>query len=392
MRVIAFAPDPLGGFDAILVASEGETWYWWYGINAATVEKNVTAHQTRLIDLSPYQSGGNLVFTAVELGDNNPPQAPVNAQSARVANYANSHGWAGGYDGAYFISSTPGAKPVVAVNSGFRYEPASSIKVLYLLYTLRKGVSLKSPITYYWTGNGTPDPNACPANVPQTKANRHTTTIGTALTGMIQQSNNIYTRAFALRWGLGPVQAMADSLGMTSTHLNQAYIGCGFLGGVRNELTLSDAAKLYAAVSNGKALSGTARTTFFNILVGGKPAASDAFGSVVRQEAALLKKSGVVSKFLADMNVRWKAGSYTFCLGGSCVPYKLDLALTGWMSIPFMARGKVVAHTYEFGDFVNDLVENCSSCTAQTDAFNNLENVGAEAARSTIKQALATWP
>jgi Beta-lactamase enzyme family/Polyglycine hydrolase-like, structural repeat len=392
MRVIALAPDPLGNFDVIMVSSEGETWYWWYGINAATVEKNVTDHQTRLIDISPYGSTSNPVFTAVEIGDNNPPQAPINTRSAQVANYANTHGWAGGYNGSYFISSTPGAKPVIAVNSNFRYEPASSIKVLYLLYTLRSGVSLNSPITYYWTSSGPPNPNACPANVPQTAANRHTTTIGTALTDMIQQSNNIYTRAFALRWGLGPVQAMANSLGMTSTHLNQAYIGCGFLGGVRNELTLADAAKLYAAVSNSKALTGKARTTFFNILVGGTPVATDPFGSVVKAEAAALKKSGVVSKFLANMNVRWKAGSYEFCLATGCTQDKLDLALTGWMSIPFMVKGKVVAHTYEFGDFVNDLVETCSSCVGQTNAFNNLENVGAQAALTTIKQALATWP
>jgi len=392
MRVIAFSVDPGGGFDAIMVASEGETWYWWYGINAATIGKDVAAHQTRLIDISPYMSNGQQLFTTVELGNNNPPQAPINAVSTQVANYANSHGWAGGYNGAYFISSTPGAKPVVAVNSGFRYEPASSIKVLYLLYTLRKGVSLNSKITYYWPGSGPPNPNACPATVAEVPANAHTITIGAALAGMIQDSNNIYTRAFALHWRLKPVQAMATSLGMTSTHLNQPYIGCGFLGGVRNELTLADAAKLYAAVSNGKALSGAARTTFFKILVRGTPVATDPFGTVVKQEAALLHKSSVVAKFLAHMNVRWKAGSYTFCLANSCVPYKLDLALTGWMSIPFISKGKVVAHTYEFGDFVNDLVENCSSCTAQTNAFNNLEDVGAQAALTTIKQALATWP
>jgi hypothetical protein len=99
-----------------------------------------------------------------------------------------------------------------------------------------------------------------------------------------------------------------------------------------------------------------------------------------------------VSKFLAKMNVGWKAGSYEFCLATGCTQDKLDLALTGWMSIPFMSTGKVVAHTCEFGDFVNDLVELCSTCTAQTNAFSNLEDVGAQAAQTTIKQALATWP
>jgi hypothetical protein len=37
---------------------------------------------------------------------------------------------------------------------------------------------------------------------------------------MMQQSNNVYTRAFAIRWGLAPVQAMARSLGMSSTSLS----------------------------------------------------------------------------------------------------------------------------------------------------------------------------
>ena len=311
-----------------------------------------------------------------------------------MQNYANAHGWAGGYHGVYLVSSATPGKPVVAVNSNFRYEPASSIKVLYLLYTLRKGVSLKSPITYYWTNSAPPDPNVCPslANVPETAANRHTTTIGNALTNMIQQSNNVYTRAFAIRWGLGPVEAMAKSLGMNSTHLDQPFIGCGFQGGVRNELTLADAARLYAAVSNSKALKGTARTTFFKILVGGTPVKTDAFGTVVAQEAAKAHKSAILAKFLKAMNVRWKAGSYTFCVAGACNPYKLDLALTGWMAIPSMVKGKVVVHTYEFGDFVNDLVETCSNCPASNSAFSNLGAVGAEAARTVIRQALKSWP
>jgi len=396
MRVTALAPDPDGGWDVILVPSEGEKWYWWYGVDPQTVGNNVTSHGTRLIDLSSYMVNGTRKYAVVELGDDNPPQGPVNAESSRVQSFADSNGWAGGYHGVYFVPSAPNAAPVVAANSSFRYEPASSIKVLYLLYTLRQGVSLNSPVTYYWKDANPPDPNACPADTPETPANAHTTTIGTALAGMIQQSNNVYTRAFAIRWGLGPVEAMAKSLGMSSTSLSQPYIGCGFRGvpgGVRNELTLADAARLYAAVDNGTALSGSARSTFFNILVGGARSTSDPWGQVVTQEAASLGKSAIVPQFLAQLNVRWKAGSYTFCLTSQgCVPYKLDLALTGWMSIPFMQNDTVTGRTFEFGDFVNDLPESCSNCTASQDAFNLLQTVAAEAARSTIRQALTTWP
>ena len=396
MRITALAPDPAGGWDVIMVASEGEQWYWFYNAGPQTVGSTLVSNGTRPIDLSSYVVNGVRKYAVVELGDSNPPQAPINAESSRVQSYADANGWAGGYHGAYFIPSSPNAVPVVAANSNYRYEPASSIKVLYLLYTLRQGVSLNSPITYYWTDGNTPNPNACPADTPEIPANAHTTTIANALAGMMQQSNNTYTRAFAIRWGLGPVEAMAKSLGMSGTYLNQPYIGCGFRGvpgGVRNELTLADAARLYAAVDNGTALSGSARGTFFYFLIGGPRSASDPWGQVVTQEAASLGKSAIVPQFLAQMDVRWKAGSYTLCLTSQgCVPYKLDLALTGWMSIPFMQNGQVTGHTYEFGDFVNDLQETCTNCAASQNAFNLTQTVAAEAARSTIRQALTTWP
>jgi hypothetical protein len=41
---------------------------------------------------------------------------------------------------------------------------------------------------------------------------------------------------------------------------------------------------------------------------------------------------------------------------------------------------------------LNDLPETCTSCTASDDAFNLLEEVGAREARSSIRQALTTWP
>jgi serine/threonine protein kinase len=72
MRPIALVPDPSGGWDAILVASDGEAWYWWYGMSAQAVQKNITRDGTRLIDLSPYYVNGKLVFATVELEDNVP--------------------------------------------------------------------------------------------------------------------------------------------------------------------------------------------------------------------------------------------------------------------------------------------------------------------------------
>jgi len=384
MRVTALAPDPTGGWDAILVASEGEGWWYWYGLDPTTVTNNLVNHGTRLIDLSPYVSGGVIQYATVELDDSNPSQSPINDASASVQAYEEANGWAGGFHGSYFVSSAPGSLPIVVENSNFRFEPASTIKVLYLLYTLQQNVKLRDPITYYWPNNSAPSPGVCPASIPEVPANAHTTTIGNALTQMIQQSNNVYTRAFAIKWGLGPVQAMANGLGMSSTHLNQPYIGCGFLGGVRNELTLADAARLYGAVDNGTALSGSARATFFSILVGGTPQASDPWGQVVSQEAAKQGKSAIVPQFLAAMSVRWKGGSYQL------PPAKDDYSIAGWISIPF--NDAASSQTYLFGDFVNDLYVGCyNNCTAQTPPGNAIFGTAAETARSTIALALSTW-
>lgn len=185
---------------------------------------------------------------------------------------------------------------------------------------------------------------------------------------------------------------MAQSLGMANTHLSQAYIGCGFRGSVRNTLTLQDAAILYSCVDRGTCLSVSARQTFFDILVGGNPS-SNPIGQVTIQEAAKLGKSGIVSQFLSEFNVRWKAGGYQFCLANdsSCNPLKIDYSITGWMSIPFKPHPR----SFLFGNFVNDKAINCSTGAGSCKDLNNAGNEdlanAAEAARETINNALTTW-
>jgi len=397
MRVVSLAPDPGGGFDAVLVSSEGEATFFDGGSTAATVSANLASHHTRLIDVSPYTSAGQQLFASVELDDANQAQAPINARSSAVQAFADANGWGGGFDGGYF--ATVGGTKIVAWNSGFRYEPASSIKVLYLLYTMKQvqagAVALTDPITYYPDPADPTNPNVCPDPAWETPANAHTTTVQDALAQMMQISNNFMTRAFAIKWGLGPVQAMATGLGMANTHLRQPFIGCGFNGAVRNELTLVDASKLYAAVQKGTALSGTARTQFFQILSGGSPSSTDPYGTVVSEEAAAAGKSADVPAFLGKMDVKGKSGGYAFCLSNTCNPFKTDLAWTGRMLIPFMSAGKVVQHAYVFGAFVNDLMLPCaagSGCPQEQTAQQLLNGVAAEEARTEIRAALATWP
>ena len=393
-RVVSFTPNPAGNFDAILVNSEGERWWWWYGIDAATIVDNLVSHHTRLIDITPYTVNGAKRFAVVELDDSNPEQAPINAASITVRDNAEANGWRGGFHGTYAIPFGS-ASPVVAYNSRFRFEPASSIKALYLLYTLRAGVPLTSTITYYWTDNTSPpNPNACPF-VPEIPANAHTVTIRDALIGMIRSSNNVYTRAFAKHWGTAPVEAYAHSIGMTSTFLRQPYIGCGFRGGVRNEVSLADFATLYRAVDSGSALTGAARQFFLDTLVGGPGAGGSSFSAVVTQEAVRTGRFSHASAFMSALDIRWKAGGYGFGMAPAGTS-KTDVSIAGLAYIPFKnPNGSIAKRTYFFGDFVNDLVITCPAtppCPASSKAGALLLGNAAEALRTSIRAAFLTWP
>jgi hypothetical protein len=70
LRVTALAPDPLGGWDAIMVEATGVGWWWWFGVSPADIVDKLTTHNTRLIDIST--DGGG--FDIVELDNNEGPQ------------------------------------------------------------------------------------------------------------------------------------------------------------------------------------------------------------------------------------------------------------------------------------------------------------------------------
>ncbi len=397
-RLISLAADPGGGFDTIYFGSEGEGWSWYYGQSGSQLISDISNNGDRLIDITSYVSSGTTVYAGVGLDDTNASQDPINAASTDVVNYVNGNGWDGGFLGAYVAPASSPASAIVAANSGFRFEPASTIKVLYLLYALQQVAAghdkLSAPFTYYVDPADPTNPGVCPDPAWDVSANAVTTTVSNALTLMMHNSDNRVTRAFEVRYGIANVQAMATGLGMSETHLNQAFIGCGFQGAVRNELTLTDAATLYAAVANKTALDAKYSKKFFSIELGGAPAPTDYLTTVVDQEATNLGKTSIEASFLAHINDRWKAGSYSFCMASDCSAYKADFTIAGALYLPFKEKGKIKQVAYVYGDFVNDLYIPCtpgSGCSAENAAYAMINQVADEAARGAIDSALATW-
>ena len=400
-RLIALAADPGGGFDTVYIGSEGERWWWYFGIDIATLVNNMGGNNARLIDVTPYKSGSTTVYAGVGIDDSNVLQNPINKASTKVENYANTNGWGGGLSGDYFALASSVGTPLVAFNSGYRYEPASAIKVLYLLYSLERvqsGLdSLSSSFTYYVDPIDPTNPGVCPQTSWEVPANARTTTLGSALQLMMYNSDNRVTRAMEERYGIANVQAMASGLGLSHTSLAQAFIGCGFQGGVRNEFTPSDAALLYSKmVSAAGPLTLKYRKIFLQDEPGGTPSSTDYLVTVINQEAAKLGKSSQASAFEALVVNHWKAGSYVFCMANDCSVYKADFSISGLLTLPAKnLAGQVTPKSYAYADFINDLYVPCASgsgaCLGDQGVGPLLGQVVDESARTAIDRALAHW-
>jgi hypothetical protein len=398
-RLISLAADPSGGFDAIWIGSEGERWSWYFGVDANTLVQNMLANGDRLIDIDSYTSGAQTVYAGVGIDTSNPVQAPINSASTNVSNYASANGWSGGLSGAYFAPVTNDTVPLVAYNSGYRYEPASAIKVLYLTYALYQvqlgNDSLSSSFTYYVDPSDPSNSGVCPQLSWETSANAVTTTLGNALQLMMYNSDNRVTRGMEERYGISNVQNFAQIIGLKHSSLSQPFIGCGFQGGIRNELTPFDVADLYSKVATNKVLNSTMTKQFFTDELGGTPSSSDYLSTVINQEATKLGKSSIAATFISDTLNHWKAGSYSFCMASNCSAYKADFSDAGVMVLPAKnSTGKITPKSYAYSDFVNDLYVPCtpgSGCSAENAAYAMIGQVADESARKAIDTALKNW-
>jgi hypothetical protein len=188
---------------------------------------------------------------------------------------------------------------------------------------------------------------------------------------------------------------------MANTRLQQDRIGCLFVNGVRNQLTLTDAGSLYEQVDNGTLLNPANQAKFWSIMLGGPVPSAGALGAVVRSEAQKAGKSAIAGQFIAAMDYREKAGNEFQCTATDCsaTPAYLDFtSVSGRITIPFKSAGTIVPHDYVYGRFGNDFVINCvpgsGACSADVNAqraIGTLGPWGAETYRAQIAAAIATW-
>lgn len=402
-RLISLERNPFGNFDFVLVASEGEGWTWTTGQTLSKVESMLSKQHLRLIALTPYASGGKTLYGAVMLDNSNAETTSINAETKRVSGLLGKGLKAGEY--GVYLAQVGGAVDL-GLNQAFRFEPASAIKVLYLLYAMRQvqaGTdSLSSDFVYYPDPADPSNPGVCPDPSWETAQNAQHTTLSNALAGMMQVSDNRFTRGMALRYGVASVDAMAHSIGLVSTHLRQDRIGCLFVNGVRNDWTATDAGSLYTQVDDGSLLTPSNTATFFSFMLGGAVPSSSPLGDVVRQEAAAVGKSGDAAAFISAMSYHEKAGNEFMCVLASCgggnAQYLDFTSVSGVISLPFKSGGVTVPRDFVYTRFGSDFILPCvpgsGACKADVaaqDAIGTLGVDGAETYRQQIAAALSTW-
>lgn len=397
-RLVSLERTAAGRYDVAMVRGAGEYWWWYYNVTASRLNALVSQNGARLVAVDPYLINGTRYYAAVLLND-------VNAETSRLREIMRA-GLSGGSYGIYL--KRVGGSEVVGLQQGTIFEPASAIKVLYHLYALRKvqaGTdSLSSPFSYWVDPSDPTNPGVCPDPAWETDAaNRRTTTLQDGLAKMLQVSDNRTTRGMQLRYGMSNVNAMATSIGLAHTVLRQ-IIGCGFQNGLRNDFTLADAGKIYEGAWDGTLLTGSARTSFWSLLLGGPVASTSPLAVIVRDEATKLGKSSqVADDFIANMSARSKGGSYDIC-NTDCSAYEYIRTGAGELTIPFKTSGVISPRTYVNGSWVNGLNIPCAPkgasetvaqaearCPAFKAANDAMRNSGNEKFRTVIRAALKTW-
>jgi hypothetical protein len=376
-----------GSYDVIMFASQGEYADWYTGMSINDLAGALRQGGYRIIGLQAYTDGGNALYNAVTIDNLDP-------ETRRIWAVMDA-GLHGGQFGFYI--KLIGGSTLIDRQGEAVFEPASAIKVVYHAYAMHQvylGLdSLSSPFAYWVDPDDPSNIEPCPDPAWEVPANEVDTTLENGLDATMQASDNRTTRGLQVRYGEENVNDFAYGLGMKHTELRQ-IIGCGFQNGLRNDFTLADAGILFEKVANGTLLgTGTERQEFWDIMLGGPQDPSGALADIVREEAAKLgKTSDQADTYIANMSHRAKGGSYDLlCETTGCNTYNYIRTGVGRMILPYMQGGVIHYRYYVYGSWVNDLMLNCSDCTAKDSADAAITDGSNEMWRSVIDATLGTF-
>lgn len=374
-RLIDLDIDPTtGNYDAIMTGCSGgcPLWWWYVGIPTSNLLNLASQDGARIIDANSVGGCGDRCWSFILINNSN-------AITSRVGEMLRSQ-----TDGTLGLYLKQVGGPVLAgLMDGFVYEPASAIKVVTHLYTMRQiqagAVSLATNITKYLP----PATGSCPGNTAD-----GTETIQVADREMMWHSDNTRTRELNDFFGVSNVNLMANTIGMSHTAINH-IIGCG--GPIPNQTSLDDMGLLYEGVANGTLVDATRRDLFFSQMAGKAQFMVEGYDwtglwstdlpNIIKQEAPAWVPPAMLTAYLNQMDLAYKAGNYNLCTTVACTSLIYDIAISGWAKIPFCDGGG--PRQFAFGTFINQ----ATNLTNASNAFNSTKS---ELLREQIHAGLAT--
>jgi hypothetical protein len=357
MRVYSIEPSSSGRWDAIMVRSPGQAWWHYYGVTSSQATALLQQNEARLIDVERRGSRFDIVML-----DN------ANALERRARSIL-----LNGTDGTTGVYLKQVNGPVLAsINEHYVFEPASLLKTLYHVHAMRQvrlgNASLSELL---------PVPLGMNGSCPQGNGTIVNETLQTVLRRMMENSDNARTRAIAVRFGLGNINATADALGMTRTNVNHT-IGCG--GPTPNQLTLDDIGELHQDVANG--YLGTQRDTFYDLMVNnlGFPTWGPRdLDDLIDQEAANLGlPTSLRDAFKSQLRMAYKPGGYT-------INGRHFHSEGGFVRVPFKnAQGAIAPQEFVFGAFNHQ-------ATNLTNSRNAMSDAALEVVWDRVRAGLRSW-
>jgi hypothetical protein len=373
-RLVDLDPHGDGRFSVIIYGMPGQ-WWWYYGQTGQQMMDLAAQHGTRIVDITPYNSGGSVRYAGIMVNN-------LTGLSAQLRDEFDGN-TAGGAFG--FRLQQVGGPVLAALQSGKQFEPASSIKALYHLHTLKARqngqVTDTTSVTYRYKDLSDPkDKDICPDSATLMA----TTTMQNADQRMMWYSDNRMTRAITDYFGYPAIRNTATGIGLTGTVL-QHNVGCP-TDAAHNYTTLNDLAKIYeAGYTRTDVLDQTHRDLFRSRMLNDVNYSSmEGLCDIAKEEGPKLGKDSLtVSQFCT--NIRWmaKGGSYGYSSGLGAVS---GARLAG---LPYKKpEGGINRVFYTYGDFVDNFTSN-DTTRATIGAIRN--QAIRDSFRPLIDQALQTW-
>jgi hypothetical protein len=373
-RLIDLDIDPAtGNYNAIMVSCSGgcPLWWWYVGIPTSNLLALAAQDGARIIDANSVGGCGDRCWSFVLINNSNDI-------TSRVGELLRSQ--TDGTTGLYL--KQVGGPVLAGLNDNFVYEPASAIKAVTHLYTIRQiqagVVNLATNINKFTP----PVSGSCPGNTVNGSE-----TIQIADREMMWHSDNTRTRELNDFFGVTNVNLMANAIGMVHTAINH-IIGCG--GPIPDQTTLDDLATLYEGVANTTLVNAANRDLFFSQMAGKAEYQAEGYDwtgiwsttlpAMIKQEFPTLPLA-YVFLYMNKMDLAYKAGNYNLCTNLACSSLIYDIAISGWASIPFCDGGG--DRQFVFGTFINN-------ATNQTNASNAFNSTKAELLREQIHAGLAS--